>query len=198
MFVYYYLNTLNISSSFSEVPGYKSWSKRKQIFFYWWQSIYWETHVAFNQCYILKKSVICSSWYTITTISLFSQQILGARLYKDLRLNDQYKVIIFYEVRLWCKQRYYPSCSTRTFFDGYKITHSCMIFVVMAQFIPPNPTQFVFFLHVHCQNPCHDFPFSLEKTKRKSESYIFDNLNISKTVCLQRPLQFQLKLTSSR
>ena len=51
--------------------------------------------MAFNQCYILKKSVICSSRYTITPISLFSQQILGARLYKDLRLNDQYKVIIF-------------------------------------------------------------------------------------------------------
>ena len=44
--------------------------------------------------------------------------------------------------------------------------HSCMIFVFMAQFIPPNPTQFAFFL-AYCQNPCHDFPFSLKKRKEK-------------------------------
>ena len=30
-----------------------------------------------------------------TPISLFLEQIVGARLYKDLWLNNQYKVIIF-------------------------------------------------------------------------------------------------------
>ena len=54
----------------------------------------------------------------------------------------------------------------RTFFDGHKITHSCMIFVFMAQFIPPNATQFVFFLHT-VRIGCLDLPFSLKKRKQK-------------------------------
>ena len=44
--------------------------------------------------------------------------------------------------------------------------HSCMIFVFMAQFIPPDPSQFAFFL-AYCQNPSHDFPFSLKKKRKE-------------------------------
>ena len=85
-------------------------------------------------------------------------------------MNNQYKVIIFYEVHIWSEQRYHSPCSTRTFFDGHEITHSCMSFVFMAQFIPPNPTQFVFFLHT-VRIPAMTFLF-LWKKERKSESHI--------------------------
>ena len=59
----------------------------------------------------------------------------------------------------------------RTFFDGHKITHSCMIFVFMAQFLPPDPTQFVSFLHTVRIPAMTSFLFEGKK-KRKAESYI--------------------------
>jgi len=134
-----------------------------------------------------------SGMHTPISISLFSEQILGARLYKDLWLNNQYKVIIFYEVHLWCIRK--DICILLAQQDGRKITHSCMIFVFMAQFLPPNPTQFVFSCRLSESLPW--LSFYLRKKEKKGESYI-DWIIISMIVCLQRPLQFQLKLTSSR
>ena len=100
-----------------------------------------------------------------TPISLFSQQIVGAGLYIELWLNNTYKVILFYEVHLWSKQRYHHPCRMRTFFDGHKITHSCMIFV------HPPKSHAICFCTLSESLPW--LPFSLEKkNKRKSERYI--------------------------
>ena len=136
----------------------------------------------------INKAVICSSRYAYRTpISLFSEQI--ARPYKDLWVNNQYKVIIFFEVLLWSKQRY-PPCSMTTFFDGHKIAQSCMTVVFMAQFNTKIPHNLFFSCTLSESLPW--LCFSLKKKKKKKWKLYW--LNISLIVCLKRPLQFQLKL----
>ena len=65
------------------------------------------------------------------------------------------------------KAKISSSLLNKNFFDGHKITHTYMIFVLMAQFIPLNPIQIICFFLAHCQNPCHDFPFSLGKKRKE-------------------------------
>ena len=86
--------------------------------------------------------------HTPISISLFSEQILGARLYKDLWLNNQYKVIIFHEVHLWCLRK-----------------------VFYGTIPPPKSHTICFFLHTVRILAMTFFLFK-EKKKRKGESYI--------------------------
>ena len=114
-----------------------------------------------------KKSVICSSRYGYTNLIILRANF-GCKTLQRLVVEQPIQSDYFFMklVHLFSKQRYHRPCSTKTFFDGHKITHSCMIFVFMAQFIHPSPTQFASFL-AYCQNPYHDFPFSLGKKEKE-------------------------------
>ena len=159
-------------------------------------------HLLRNSCGLqavlcIKKSVICSSRYAYTNLIILRANF-GCKTYQRLvfeqRIQSGY--FFFKLVHLLSKQRYHPPCSTRSFFHGHKITHSCMIFVFDGTIHPPK-SHTICFLLAHCQNPCHDFPFSLKKRREKKKRKLH-LLDISMIVYLQRPLQFQLKLTSSR
>ena len=121
-------------------------------------------HLLRNSCGLqavlcIKKSVICSSRYAYTNLIILRANF-GCKTYQRLVFEQQIQSGYFFLklVHLLSKQRYHPPCSTRSFFHGHKIKHSCMIFVLMAQFIPPNPTQFVFFWHT-VRIPTMTFPF---------------------------------------
>ena len=148
--------------------------------------------MALKRCYVLRRL-----WFVPagmhTPISLFSEQILGARLYKDLCLNNQYKVIIFYQVHLLSEQTYHPPCSTSLFWWWqrymYTFLHDFCFYGTIHS--PKSCTiNFVFFFLHSVGVPCH----LGKKEKKKWKLHWF---HISVTVCLKRPLQFLLKVTSS-
>ena len=121
-------------------------------------------------------------------ISTFSEQILGSRLYKDLWLNNQYTDYFFTKfISDLSKDTVSSSLLSKNLFDGHKITHSHMIFVFMAEFIPPNPTQFVFYCALSESLPWLSFFFEIKKRKENVKVML-----ISMTVW---HLQFHLKLT---
>ena len=122
-------------------------------------------HLLRNSCDLqgvlcTKKSVICSSRYAYTNLIVLRANF-GCKTLQ--RLVVEQPIQSDYFVHLWCIRK--DICILLAQQDGHKITHSCMIFVFMAQFLPSNPTQFVFSCTLSPSLPWLSFLFE-EKKKR--------------------------------
>ena len=140
-------------------------------------------HLLRNSCgpqevLCIKKTVICSSRNAYTNLVILRANF-GCKTLQRLVVEQPNKVIIFYQVHLLSEQTYHPPCSTRAFFNGDNVTctHSCMIFVFMAQFIPPNPAQLILFFFVTlCRSPLPFGKKRKEKVKVTLIAYFSDCL----------------------
>ena len=107
----------------------------------------------------------CSSRYAFTNLIILRANF-GCKTLQSLVVEQPIQSDYFYEVHIWCKQRY-PLCSSGTFFDGHipawflflwhdsspQIPHKLLLSCTLSESLPW-------------------VPFSLKKKKRKGESYI--------------------------
>ena len=133
---------------------------------------------------VYHKSVICSSRYTYTNLI-----ILRANCKTLQRLVDQQPIPSDYF--LWSSSLIQLSkniilLAQRQPFLMVTRLHSPAWLLFLWLNSIPNPTQFVFFLHT-VRIPALTFLFLLKKEKEKKKWKWFW-LDISMTVCLQRPL----------
>ena len=125
------------------------------------------THVAFKQYNIL---IVPAGMHS--PISLFSEQILGARLYKVLWLNNQYKVIIF--------MKFISDVSKDILFahqEPFLMVTFLHDFCFYGTIHPPKSHTNCFYL-AHCQNPCHEFLFLWKKRKEKVKVTSIEYFNV--------------------
>ena len=123
------------------------------------------------------QAVLCilrSLWFVPaamhTPISLFLEQIVGARLYKDLWLNNQYKVIIFMKFIADLSKEIIPIAQQEPFLMVTRLHIPAWFLFLWHNSSPQIPHNLFFSCTLSESLPWLSFFF--EKKKRKSESHI--------------------------
>ena len=135
-----------------------------------------------------KTSAICSIGYVCSNHIIFRRNF-GCKTLQRLTVGQSVQSIYFFVKFISDLSKAISSSLLNKilFWKSRDCTLPCNWCFFVAKFTPQIPHNFSFFFH--------DFPFPLKEKKKLWKLHWFD---LSMTICLQRHLQFQLKLTSSR